>query len=160
MNIFDYAMQMEKEGEAFYRQLIEQTNNKGIRKILTMLADEEEKHYNAIKEIRAGRSEMTETTILHDATNVFAVMKESSEKLELDTGQIALYEKAQYIELKSKDFYLEKADLVEHDYQRDLFLRLAEEEQKHYFLLDNIIEFVARPDYWLENAEFCHIEQY
>lgn len=35
-----------------------------------------------------------------------------------------------------------------------------EEEKKHYFLLDNIIEFVSRPEQWLENAEFYHLEEY
>lgn len=68
--------------------------------------------------------------------------------------------KAQDIEKKSRDFYLDKCTIVELQYQKELFLKLAEEEKKHYFLLDNIIEFVSRPETWLENAEFCHLEEY
>ena len=34
MNIFIYAMQMEKDGEDFYYQLAQQTLDKGLRTIL------------------------------------------------------------------------------------------------------------------------------
>jgi rubrerythrin len=58
------------------------------------------------------------------------------------------------------DFYLEKADQVEDPRQKEIFKNLAAEEKKHYFLLDNIVDFLSRPDQWLENAEFCHLEDY
>ena len=53
MDIFEYALQMEKDGENFYRDLVRQTDNKGIKTILTMLADEEVKHYKAIEQVKA-----------------------------------------------------------------------------------------------------------
>ena len=55
---------------------------------------------------------------------------------------------------------IEKAQEVPEEYQKRIFLKLAEEEKKHYFLLENIIDFVSRPATWLENAEFCHLEEY
>ena len=125
-----------------------------------MLADEEVKHYNAIDKIKTGESQMTETTILADAKNIFVQLKDSGKGFDLEISQIDLYKKAQDIEEKSRNFYLEKANEVGQDYQKELFLKLAEEEKKHYFLLDNIIEFVSRPEHWLENAEFCHLEEY
>ena len=160
VDIFEYAMQMEKEGENYYRRLAQQRANKGLQTILTMLADEEVKHYNAIEKIKIAELHMAETTILADAKNVFVQIQESGESFDFDLGQIEFYKKAQDIEEKSRDFYLEKAGQIEEDYQKDLFLRLAEEEKKHYFLLENIIEFVSRPETWLENAEFCHLEEY
>jgi len=160
MDIFEYAMQMEKDGENYYRQLVQQTANKGLKTILTMLADEEVKHYNAIDKMETGESQMTETTILADAKNIFVQLKDSGEGFDVEISQIDLYKKAQDIEKKSRDFYLEKANEVGQNYQKELFLKLAEEEKKHYFLLDNIIEFVSRPEHWLENAEFCHLEEY
>jgi rubrerythrin len=160
VDIFEYAMQMEKDGENYYHQLAQQTTNKGLQAILIMLADEEVKHYNAIEKIKTAASAITETTILTDAKNVFVQIRQSGESFNFDLGQIELYKKAQDIEEKSRVFYLEKSGHVEEGYQRDLFLRLAEEEKRHYFLLDNIIEFVSRPERWLENAEFCHLEEY
>jgi len=160
MNIFEYAIQMEKDGETYYRQLAQQTVNKGLKTILTMLADEEVKHYNAIEKMKTTESHMVETTILGDAKNVFVQIQESSESFDFEPGQIELYKKAQDIEERSRDFYLEKASQVEEEYQKDILLRLADEEKKHYFLLENIIEFVSRPETWLENAEFSHLEEY
>ena len=160
VDIFEYAMQMEKDGENYYRRLAQQRANKGLQTILTMLADEESKHYNSIEKIKVAELGMAETTILADAKNVFVQIQESGESFDFDLGQIEFYKKAQDIEKRSRDFYLEKSGQVEEDYQKDLFLRLAEEEKKHYFLLANIIEFVSRPETWLENAEFCHLEEY
>jgi len=160
VDVLEYAMQMEKDGECFYRELSEKTTNKGLRTILTMLADEEIKHYNAIEKIKTAKTHMTEATVLGDAKNVFVKIRQSGESFDFDQGQIELYKKAQDIEEKSQRFYLEKASHVEEEYQRELFLKLAEEEKKHYFLLDNIIEFVCHPENWLEDAEFYRLEEY
>ena len=160
MNIFEYAMQMEKDGENYYRQLAQQTVSKGIRTILAMLADEEVKHYNTLEKMKTEKPQIAETRILTDAKNVFVQIKESGESFDLDIKQTELYKKAQDIEKKSREFYTEKANEVTEEYQKELFLKLADEERKHYLLLDNIIEFVSRPEQWLENAEFYHLDEY
>ncbi|MHC4632079.1 MAG: ferritin family protein, partial [Planctomycetota bacterium] len=104
MNIFEYAMQMEKDGEDYYRQLAQQTANKGIRTILTMLADEEVKHYNAVEKMKTEKPQITETKILTDAKNVFVQIKESGGGFDFDIRQTELYKRAQDIEEKSRDF--------------------------------------------------------
>ncbi len=159
-NIFEYAMQMEKDGEDYYRRLVQKAGNNGMKTILTMLADEEVKHYNAIKRIQTQKTQISESEILTDAKNVFVQIKESDASFDFDIKQTELYKKARDIEKKSRDFYTEKAGEVTEEYQKELFLKLADEEQKHYVLLDNIIEFVSRPEQWLENAEFYHLEDY
>jgi rubrerythrin len=160
MSIFEYALQMEKDGETYYRNLAQQTTNKGIQTILTMLADEEVKHYNAVKKMQTAMPQMEETTILTDAKNVFVQIKKSGECFDFDIGENELYTKARDIEEASRKFYLERANEVEPGRQKELFLQLAEEEKKHYFLLENIIEFISRPEQWLEDAEFYHLEEF
>jgi len=161
MDIFEYAMQMEKDGENFYREVAQQSPNRGIKTILTMLADEEVRHYNAIEKMKSAEPvQLAEGSVLTDAKNVFAQLKESGEKFTSETNQIGLYEKALDIEKKSQDFYTEKAGEVSDPNAKELFLRLAQEEQKHYVLVENIIDFLSRPDTWLENAEFCHLDEY
>jgi len=87
MNIFKYAMKLEKDGEKYYRKLSKKVNDPGLKSIMTLLANDEVKHFNTFKEI-------------------------------------------------------------------------ADEEKRHYFLLENIIQFVSRPKTWLEDAEFNHLEEY
>lgn len=161
MNIFDYAMQLEKEGESYYRGLFEATQNNGLKSIFGWLADEEAKHYRIFESMKAdSRPILTETTILRDAKTVFEQLKGKHESFHFENVQIEIYKKAQAMETKSRDFYQEKAKAVQDSYQQKLFLQIAEEEKKHYSLLENIIQFVSRPELWLENAEFYQLEEY
>jgi rubrerythrin len=161
MDIFEYAMQMEKDGENFYRQVARQSPNRGIKAILTMLADEEVRHYKAIEKMKSAEPvQLADTTILTDAKNVFARLKESGETFTSETNQTSLYKKALDIEAESRDFYTEKAGEASEQNAKKLFLRLAHEEQKHYVLVENIMDFLSRPDTWLENAEFYHLDEY
>lgn len=160
MDILEYAIQMEIQGEDYYRELAGNTTDTGFKTILKMLADDEVKHCNALREARESEAEMAETTILDDAENLFAGMSGAHWDVGSDVDEIGLYERALEIEERSEEFYREKALEAENERHRDLFLRLAEEEKKHCFLLENIIEFVSRPQTWLENAEFCHLEEY
>ena len=159
MDIFEYAMQMEKDGEAYYRELVAKSGDVGLATILGMLADDEVKHYRALQEMqRAAGAEMAETEVLANARNVFAQMR--GQTFDLDVSQIELYQKAQEIERRSQEFYAEKAKEVSDPAHEKMFLRIAEEEQRHYFLLDHVIEFVSRPQTWIEDAEFTHLDEY
>ena len=161
MDIFEYALKMEKDGEKLYRQAARNSTNRAIKAILTMLADEEVRHYEAIEKIRSPEPEqLADTSILADAKNVFSELKESGEKITTGANHISLYKKALDIEAQSKDFYTEKAAEVSEKNFKKLFLQLAQEEQKHYVLVENIIDFLSRPDTWLENAEFYHLDEY
>jgi rubrerythrin len=160
VDIFEYAMQMEKDGENYYRRLAQAADNKGVKTIFTMLADEEVRHYNIIKDAKSQTpQQVRESTILHDTKNVFTQLKQSGERWNLNAEQKELYKKARDIEEKSRKFYLEKSEQVGNE-QKQIFLKLAEEERKHYLLLENILQLVSRPESWLENAEFYHSEDY
>lgn len=160
MDTLEYAMQMEKDGQEYYRQLAEQTDNKGLKNILGMLADEEARHYEVIRQMPTETAGAGESTILVEAKNVFEELKESGEQFDFEASQKEVYRKAQDMEKRSRDFYIEKAGEATDEGQRQTLLGLAEEEKKHYFLLENIIEFVSRPESWLEDAEFYHLEEY
>lgn len=165
MNIFDFAMEKEKFSEEYYRQLAGKSGNKGLATIFNMLADEEARHYKIVSDMKKEITpDLAETKVLSDAKDVFAKMRESAQSFNFDVGETELYKKALEIEKQSWDFYLEKADEIaearKEIAQKEIFLELAEEEKKHYFLLENIIDFVSKPQTWLENAEFYHLEEY
>lgn len=160
MDIFAFAMKMEQDGEAFYRELARKTTHKGVANILEMLADEEVKHYKAIKAMQAGSHVMSETDVVGRARNIFQRIREFGDALDTCSDDIAMYRQAMKLEKQSEDFYLDRADQVKEQGQKELFLQLAGEEKKHYYLLENIVDFVSRPQHWLENAEFFHMEDY
>lgn len=161
MDVFDYAMQLEKDGEGYYREAAALSQAKGIKKIMTMLADAEVKHYNVFKQMKESKPfQLPEATILKDVKNVFVAMREEGGMEAIGTSEASLYRKAQEIEKKTEDFYTEQAGQVSDDAQKEMFLQVAKEENKHYLILDQIIEFVSRPDQWLENAEWYHLDEY
>jgi len=161
MNIFDFAKEKEKYAEEFYRDRAAKSSDKGLAEIFLMLANEEEKHYELIEKMQADAPvELGRTSVLADAAAIFEKIREGAKKFSFDESELELYHEAQKIEENAKNFYLEKANEVKIQAQKDIFLKLAEEEKKHYVLLDNIIEFVSRPERWLEDAEFYHLDEY
>jgi rubrerythrin len=161
MDIFDFAMEKEQFAEQYYRKLAESAPHKGLVSIFNMLADEEHTHCQVVSKMKQGvTAEVADTILLTNAKTIFAKMRQGREKFKFGDTQIDTYKKARDIEQDSRSFYRHKAKEAEDPRQKAVFNTLAEEENKHYFLLDNIIEFVSQPKTWLENAEFHHLEQY
>jgi rubrerythrin len=161
MKVFDFAVQMEKDGEKFYRDLAAKSMDRGVKFVLNSLADDEVKHAQTLRELEKGASPaMAHTAILDGAKNVFTEMAASKAFQAAGTDQLALYQEALEMERKSKDFYKTQADEATVKSTRALFLQLSDEENRHLFLLESMIEFISRPQTWLENAEFNHLEEY
>ena len=97
---------------------------------------------------------------MKDAKNIFVEAKQNNEQFLMQQDTQALLTEAQNLEKKTEDYYREKANKVTKDAQREILLKLAEEEKKHGFLIQNLIDFLSRPMTWIENAEFNHLEEY
>jgi rubrerythrin len=161
MDIYEFAMKMEKDGENYYRELAKMTENTGLRNIFTMLANAEVVHHNTFKKMKENEKvEAAVTKILPEVKNIFEKIREEEKDPDIHITQTALYKKAQEIEKESMDFYLKHADDMNDPYQKEIFIRIAGEEKKHYFILEEIVNFVSRPETWLENPEWYHMEEY
>jgi len=162
MNIYQYAMKLEKDSENYYTGLMSKTDDVGLQTILKMLADEEAKHFSIVEQMEKSDTcpELAETNILKNAKNIFMQIKGKNLEFNFDLTQADFYREAQEFEEKSYQHYLEMSAKVEDEAQKNLLLKLAEEEKKHMFLLENLVEFVSRPETWVENAEFNHLDEY
>ena len=161
MDIFEFAMQMEKDGETYYRELAASAGNKGLKNILTMLADAEVMHYKVFSSMKkGGKVTPADMPSLSGVKNLFLEMKEERDVSGLNVSEVALYKKAQEIEKKSEDFYTEKSKEINDESQKHTLLAIAGQEKAHYLILEKIIDFVSRPQMWLENPEWYHLEEY
>lgn len=161
MNVFEYALEKEKHAQEYYTDLAGKCNNEGLKYILNMLAEEEGRHVIIIQKMQGEHPEMPgESTLLSDAKATFEKMKGSKEAFDFNIAQIELYKKAQEIEKSAKEHYISKMNELKDETQKNIFQKLADEEQRHYNLLGNIIEFITKPQSWLENAEFHHLGEY
>ncbi len=161
MDIFKFAMDKEKYSELYYRDLAERTENVGLRNILKMLADDEAEHLQAIERMKAGIPKKTvRTSVLTNARKAFEKMREAGGRLDFHTSEADLYAKAMKIEEESKRFYLKKAKEAKDPDQKEILEKLAQEEDRHLVLMENLHSFVSRPETYLEDAEFCHFDDY
>lgn len=161
MNVFDLAMEMEKEGEKYYLHLAEKTANAGMKNILGQLALDEAKHFQVLQKLKAStRTELESTPVLARAKTIFQQLREEKGWDDLPAGQADLYRKARDIETRSFQFYMEKARESGDPRVQKMFFLIAEEEKRHEFLLEHLLQFISRPQTWLENAEFNHLDQY
>jgi rubrerythrin len=160
MNALELAMKMEQDGENFYRELADKASNPGFREIFNQLADDEIKHYQLFLGMQQSPQLFVGSTILQNAGNIFKQMIAKDDLGSPDPSQLELYQKAMELEKGSRDFYLAKAAETGDKNQSQLFQKIAEEEEMHYLLLHNIYELVLRPQMWVENGEFVHLEDY
>lgn len=162
MNIFEFAMQMEKDGEAFYREIAKKTKNAGLQKIFNTLADEEVVHFNTFKKLHEKTTvQAFESDILDKAKNIFIEIKDAGGlDISAEIPQTEAYEKALVTEKEAYTFYEQKAEESDDPEEKQILLTFAREERRHYQLLKNVLEFVSRPHQWLENAEYANMSEY
>lgn len=157
MDIFDYAMQMEKEGEKYYRELAENCPDPGHKELLTMMADQEVRHFETFKAMKENDSvEFDEGPFRENAKSVFQKMAESGKPLDSAESIVDFYRRAQELEKEAREFYTSQAEQAGSEAAKQTLLKIAEEERAHYQMLGTMIEFASRPaqGQWLENAEW------
>lgn len=155
-------MDMEKDGEMYYRDLARRSDNVGVKHIFNMLADEELKHYEVIEHMLQHNEDLNfaDSHLLNDVKNVFANMNGMEKTIHFDPPEIEAYKYAFDIEKESYYSYISKLKGITNKKQKKIFARLANEEKQHMVLLENLIEFTSRPQTWVENAEFNHMDEY
>lgn len=155
MNVYEYAMKVEKEGEAYYREMAAAATNPGLKRIFTMLADEEIKHYNVFKGMmKKEEMDLDNLNLLTDTKTIFETLSQEKENVNFDAEQIQFYKDAIAREDDAHDFYATKANEIEDEKEKAIFLQIAEEEEKHKKVLEEIVLFLEEPADWVASAEF------
>lgn len=164
MDIFEFAMKMEMDGRMFYIEHANKATQSELKKILLELADDEQKHYNIFKALHEGLpveyKEAEKTRILSSVKNVFESLRSGQQDFSFPADAKKVWEEAREVEKKTETFYREKAKEVSSPAQRDILMRIADEEHRHWVTMENIIQFLDRPNHWLEDAEWVNLEEY
>jgi rubrerythrin len=148
-------MKIEKEGEAYYRELVAKSPNNGLKRIFNMLAAEEVKHYNIFKNLMKNNNvDVDKLDIITDTKTIFEILNQEKDSLDLSKEEIKYYQEAIEREDNSHKFYLEKSKEIEDEKEKLIFIKIAEEEIKHKMILENIVSFIEEPTNWVCSAEF------
>lgn len=155
MNVYEYAMKVEKEGESYYREMAAAATNAGLTRIFTMLADEEVKHYNVFRNMmKKEEMNLEDLDLITDTKTIFQTLLEEKDNVTFDVDQIQFYKDAIAREESSHDFYAQNAEKLEDGKEKEIFLHIAKEEIIHKEVLEEIVHFLEEPADWVASAEF------
>ena len=160
MDIFDFALKMELDGEKYYEKLAADTSGAGLATIFTRLAADEQKHYDVILSLKGGvTGKMYDTTVLEDTKNLFQEMVEDKAVVGSMKKDLDGYRHAMKIEEDSIRFYEDAARKEKSKDASELLLKIAGEEQKHFNIMENLYDFVLKPEYFLAWREFSDLDR-
>jgi len=161
MNVFDFAMQMEMDGKAHYEKLAAGTPVAGLKKIFGMLADDEQKHFDAIQAMKSGGLDIIAgSTALDEARNVFHGLMDDRTPLGGLKKDLDGYRHAMKIEADSVKLYEDMAKKENRENIVQLLLKIANEEKKHYNIMENLYDFVLAPENFLAWGEFSNLKEF
>ena len=161
MKVFDFAIKMEQDGKGLYEKLAREAKHDGLRGIFLQLAADEQKHYEiflALKD-QATPVAMKNSTALEHAKSVFADLLAGKESM-VPVGDLDGYRRAMKLEADSFRLYEGAAEKETDKDVRELLLRIAGEEHKHFNILQNICDFVNAPSQYLAWGEFSNLEEF
>lgn len=161
MDYIEMAIQIETDGETFYKEQADKYEGKEISKVFRLLSNEERKH----RELLENFSKKIDYTIPEAKEEIdFDYLFKNEEDFKIDTEtdpkQIDVYRFALQKENESIELYNKMRELAEDDEERVLLDFLIKQEQNHYKLFNNIVELLRKAEEWVESAEFGIREEY
>jgi rubrerythrin len=167
LNALKLAIDNENTVRTFYLKNAAKMKHKIAKKTFLFLADEELKHIDAInafsKSIHDGDEPIVESGAEDEAINgvrdFFSdTVKAAVEKAVASQSDIKAYEAGLVLEQKGYDFYKKCADKAEHPNVKKLFEFLTKEENGHYALISNAINYFKSPEEYFQNEESWFFE--
>ncbi len=160
MDIFELALEREIYMCNLYKELASKSKSIGFKNIFTMMAQEEGKHVDIFntKRNQIPHEELKDYFV--EAKNLFDDIKSKEKGLNEDQEQIWLYCKIRDLEEENMKFYKEAAQKTSNEKLKAIYLEFAEEELRHYEMMEEIVDYVGRPLTWVSCAETSSLRTY
>ena len=159
MNILDFAMKMELDGKAYYENLASETTIDGLKSIFTSLAKDEQKHFEIIQGMKTGTNQnMADSVVLEKAKNLFEEMAADKDIAGSLKKSLDGYQQARKVEADSVGLYEDMAKKENNPETVQLLLRIANEEKKHFNIMDNLCDYTLAPQNFLAWGEFSNLK--
>jgi len=102
---------------------------------------------------------MADTTVLEEAQNLFRELTKDNTIVGGLKKDLDGYRHAMKIEADSVRLYEDAARKESRGEVAALLRRIAGEEQKHYNIMENLYDFVLKPEYFLAWREFSNLKE-
>lgn len=161
IKILEYAAKREMETRDFYRKCRDQARIEGTRRVLESLVQDEERHYrivtdlidNARKAVKPAVETMATQNAAERIKTAFPHHVASTDFEAESTTVGSMLAIALENEKESFNNYASAAAEAENPDARKVFEYLAEEENKHYTIVSNLIDYLDHPSAWLYEEE-------
>jgi rubrerythrin len=162
MNPLEFAIQMEKDGEQFYRRQAGLYQDTVLAVIFTKLAQAEQKHAELIQGHLAGFTDiMPDNEPMAKLSDIFSDMADFSRQARNLPDQLDVYRLAVGVEQRSVDLYTELLRGAAAGSADQAMLEfLLKQETDHLALFDELAEHLRQASEWVEAAEFGTREDY
>jgi rubrerythrin len=158
-DIFEYAMQMELDGKAFYEKSAAATAQPELKKILLQLAQEEDGHYRFFKRMKEGQTDVAaevsaDRPAMLTSKNLFQQMTLNGAQKPFGEDAKSVWSHALKIEEKAVKTYSEEAAKERDTARKRLLELIADEERTHVYLIDNILSYMVDPKGFVDSANY------
>lgn len=161
MNSIEFAINMEIDGEKYYREQAKNNQDNSLNAVFLLLAEDENGHAKLLKsEQKKITYDLADNATLADTNNVFKNRGEFKNKFEKIPDQLDVYRMALQMEKDSIELYEKLLKEATDEQTKKLFGYLVKQEENHFKIFNNLIKLVERPEEWVEDAEFGIREEY
>lgn len=161
MNVLEFAIKMELEGEKYYNEQAEINKDNSLSTVFVMLAKEENRHSQILKN-KANKlpCDLQQSETLSEAKNVFNTIGANKEEIMHLPNQLGVYRLALEKEKESITLYRKYLSEATDDDSKKIFEYLIKQEEDHYTIIEQLVALLSRPEEWVESAEFGVREEY
>jgi len=158
MNILEFAINMEKEGETFYRSLAKGNNDNALVTVFLALAEDEKHHARIVTEFLKDDRIVLPNGDLPKSSGVFK--EHFVNDIKQMPEQLDAYREALKKEQESIALYKKLMEDAKNLIEKNMFGYLIEQEESHFSTIENIIFHLEKAESWVESAEFGVREDY
>ncbi len=155
-DILKTAILLERNGKAFYSTIAKQTRSAAVRKIFTMMAEEEDEHIKFLSD-QFKHYEETKSFAKNnpgnqvDDTDVVRILSEEIKKeITAASFEAAAINAAIDFENRAIQVYSERAEAATDPNEKEMYQMLADWEKTHHQLLYQLSEDL-KEDIWNDN---------
>lgn len=159
MDVFEIAMEKELEVKAYYEKLAAESAHPGVKNIFTILAADEEKHYQAVQSMRkeANSGILDDSPALETARKVLGEFFGDTAPAAHLKKSLDSYQHALFVEAESVKFYEGILENVQDENLKKVLTTILAQEREHYNIVENLYDYVLKPEYFLAWAEFSNL---
>ena len=161
MNVLEFAINMEHDGEKYYREQAKIYTQNNLNVVCLMLAEDEKMHAQLLShKLKQMPYECKESETLAKAKNIFQDIAKIKIKGKENPSQLDFYRIALAKEKQSIDFYTEHSADPDASLDKEIFAFLIDQEKHHYEVLEELAALLKQAEDWVESAEFGLRKEY